>query len=691
MIAGYLSGGRWPFRTVMVVLCLLLLIPQSSRDPSPVSGSPADYSVFLKGTLYREPEMPVVIARMLQLGPTGIDPLVPELVKFIRAHPISLESKWALNVLNRSFVSGEEGIETHHLNAILDLCDPIFVVMNVDEDMKIWLLHMLQRYAGQPGLAEKKKVFDLILAYAPSLIERGPSLRIKSQAADALRTFAEHAGFEMLSLLFDASFDLLKNNTVPYEIRLGLENALRRVSFRYVMELRTDHLERRLPDEAISYKLTAITGNDPVKLYAFFADPWMYGALAEEVFSRLEEHSRRMGRKLYAYLEELDPLKHFFESFLFSAINFNKSSRWFQTEDTVKGSFRYMFREISRDSLTANAALTQVFIERLLIEKSPYFSWKCQQILLDEYEQSFGFHRYFIAATIILHRELFHAIDERTIDAIRQENAIDLSWLPSDRIDYTQILGEVKRPALHAYVIFADGDSLAYHRSAVRAFTVRGYRYIQRDKDRIVLEKKGRVTTRVTIDKKAEGTWRLGDEAVLDPLLKIVMIRGHHGIQGKVFSGTGTEISAGTHVVLSLCRGMYEASRYRFKYPGTLWIAARSSVVGIMANAVMISLIDGLRLKKPTYSSIKTEAMRLSPATRDFVYPNDPPYAIGSLLRRMQKQIEREHGDIGAASGSVRTGTNLARKPGLAAPKNRQSDRREKASQSVRLLAAARP
>jgi hypothetical protein len=79
---------------------------------------------------------------------------------------------------------------------------------------------------------------------------------------------------------------------------------------------------------------------------------------------------------------------------------------------------------------------------------------------------------------------------------------------------------------------------------------------------------------------------------------------------------------------------MFEASRYRFKYPGTLWIASKSSVIGIMANAVMVSLIDGLRMKKPTYSSIRAEAERLSPATKDFVYPNDPPYLIGSLLRR---------------------------------------------------------
>jgi hypothetical protein len=79
---------------------------------------------------------------------------------------------------------------------------------------------------------------------------------------------------------------------------------------------------------------------------------------------------------------------------------------------------------------------------------------------------------------------------------------------------------------------------------------------------------------------------------------------------------------------------MYEASRYRFNYPGTLWIASKSSVVGIMANAVMISPIDGFRVKQNTYSSLKAEAVRLCPATIDFVYPNDPPFLIGSLLRR---------------------------------------------------------
>ncbi|MBN1570845.1 MAG: hypothetical protein JXA73_23595 [Acidobacteria bacterium] len=637
ILIGLFRNARWPAKAVMVVLFFLLSTPETSRHPSHISKSPADYSVFLKGTLYRVPEMPESVNKMLQGENTDIDLLAPELVKFIRTHPISLESKWALNALNRSFMSGKNGIESHHLSGILSLCDPVFVVLNVDEDMKIWLLHILQRYMGHSDIAEKKKVFDSILVYAPYLIERGPSSRIKIQAVDSLRTFAEHADFEMLSLLFDASFDLLKDEAIPYKIRLELENALRRVSFRYVMDMRFDHLERRLPDEEISNKLTAITGNDPVKLYAFFTDPWMYGTLAEEVFSRLEEHSRLAGQRLYAYLERLDPLKHFFESFLFSAINFNKSNRWFQTEDTVKRSFHYMFREISRDSLTANAALTQVFIERLLVEKSPYFSWKCQQILLDEYRQSFGFHRYFIAATLVLHRELFDTVDDETADVIAQENAIDLSKLPSDQIDYSQILAAEKRPVLNAYVIFADTDSLAYHRSAVRMFTIRGYRYISRDDDRIVLEKRGRLTMRVIIAKRTEGFWRLGDEAASDPRLKIVMIRGHNGIQGKVFSGAGSGITAGTHIVLSLCRGMFEASRYRFKYHGTHWIAAKSSVAGIMANAIMVSLIDGFRLKKPTYSSIKAEAIRLSPATHDFVFPNEPAFVIGSLLRQMQK------------------------------------------------------
>jgi hypothetical protein len=62
-------------------------------------------------------------------------------------------------------------------------------------------------------------------------------------------------------------------------------------------------------------------------------------------------------------------------------------------------------------------------------------------------------------------------------------------------------------------------------------------------------------------------------------------------------------------------------------------MASKNSVVGITANAVMVSLIDGLRMKKSTYSSIRSEAERLSPAARDFVYPNDPPFLIGSLLR----------------------------------------------------------
>jgi len=347
-----------------------------------------DYSVFLRGTLYREKETPDVINRMLQGEGSDIGPLVPDIVQFIKAHPANLESKWALNVLNQNFLFGNNGVESRHLDAILSVYDPVFVILNVDEDMKIWLLHMLQRYMGQSGLTDKKKVFDLILMWAPYLIERGPTERVRSQAVDALRTFSENAGFEMLARLFDASFHLLKNETIPYEHRLGLEDALRRISYRFVMDLRVDHLERRHSDEEISGKLAAITGNDPVKLYAFFTDYWMYGTLGEEIFSSLEEHARRTGKGLYNYLEGLDPLKHFFESFLFSAINFNKSNRWFRTEDTVQRSFRYIFREISRESLTANAALTQVFIEKLLAERGPYLSRMCERLLLDEYSRS---------------------------------------------------------------------------------------------------------------------------------------------------------------------------------------------------------------------------------------------------------------------------------------------------------------
>jgi hypothetical protein len=500
--------------------------------------------------------------------------------------------------------------------------------------MKLWLLNMMQRYMGQSGLAGKGKVFDRVLVYAPYLIERGPTERVRRQAVDALRTFAENAGFEMLSRLFDASFYLLKDEAIPYELRLGLEYALRRVCYRYVMDMRVDHLERRLSDAAVSSRLTAITNHDPIMLYAFFTDPWVYGTLADEIFSRLEEHAGQAGMGLYTYLEGLDPLKHFFESFLFSAISFNKSKRWFQTEDTVQRAFRYMFREISLESLTANAALTQVFVERLLVERGPCLSWKCERLLLDEYRRSVAFHRYFVAATIVLHRGWFSFLDDAALNRIAKENNIDIGGLPSDRIDYSQIAGEGKSPEVEAYVIFVDNDALSYYRSAVRMFSSRGYRYIRRDKDRVVLEKKGPLVLRVTLANKAESAWRLGAEAALNPNVKIIMIRGHNGIQGAVFSGKGTEITAGTHVVLSLCRGMFEASRYRFKYPGTLWIASKSSVIGIMANAVMVSLIDGLRMKKPTYSSIRAEAERLSPATKDFVYPNDPPYLIGSLLRR---------------------------------------------------------
>jgi len=56
-----------------------------------------------------------------------------------------------------------------------------------------------------------------------------------------------------------------------------------------------------------------------------------------------------------------------------------------------------------------------------------------------------------------------------------------------------------------------------------------------------------------------------------------------------------------------------------------------------MANAVMVSVIDSLRVKRPTYSSIKAEAVRLSPETKDFVYPNDPAFVIGSILKRKQE------------------------------------------------------
>lgn len=633
----FLRYIRWPAIAGTALICFLSFVREFSTEPPDTPKSPGDHSIFLRGTLYREKETPVIINKMLQGKRSGIDPLVPDLVELIKTHPISLESKWALNALNQSFVSGNNGIERRNLEEILSLCDPVFVILNVDEDMKIWLLNMLQRHMGQPSLPDKKKVFDLVLKYAPYLIERGPTERVRDQATDALRTFAENAGSDMLPRLFDASYDLLKDESIPHELRLELEDALRRVSFRIVMDLRIDHLERRFPDDEIFCKLTAITGNDPVKLYAFFTDHWMYGTLADEIFSRLEEHAQKAHKDLYTYLEDIDPLKHLFESFLFSSINFNKSNRWFSTEDTVQRSFRYMFSEIGRESLTANAALTQIFIEKLLSEKGPYISLKCERLLLEEYKRSTDFHKYFIAATIILHRESFSSLDKATVDKIAQENSIDLDNLPSDRIDYSQILGDGKSRVVDAYVIFADPDSLVYYRSAIRMFSRRGYRYTKRDKAVVVLEKKGRpITMRVTIADRADGAWRLGDEAEIDPHLKIVMIRGHHGIQGKVFSGSGKEITPGTHVVLSLCRGMYEASRYRFRYPGTLWIASKSSTAGIMANAVMVSLIDGLRKKKSTYSSIKAEAMRLSPAAIDFVFPNDPAFVIGSLLKTRQ-------------------------------------------------------
>lgn len=637
----FLLNLRRTIVAVTIILFCLFSAREFSREPPNIYGSSIDYSVFFKGTLPPEKAMPDIISKMLRGSGSGIGLLVPDVVEYIRAHPINLESKWALNILNQNFLAGNNGIELSHLDELLNLCDPVFAVLNVDEDMKIWLLHMLQRYMAQPGIVDKSKALDFVLQYAPYLIERGPTERVRSQGMDALRTLAENADFEMLPLLFDASFDLLKDETIPYDTRLGVEDALRRVAFRFVIDMRVDHLEKRLSDEVISAKLTAITNNDPVKLYAFFTDHWMYGTLADEIFSRLEKHARLAGKELYTYLEDLDPLKHFFESFLFSSINFSKSNRWFQKEDTMQRSFRYIFSEISRESLTANAALTQVFVEKLLAEKGPFMSWKSERLLLDEYERSTGFHKYFIAATIVLHRGWFSSLEDETIDSIEQENEIDLYGFPSDRIDYSQILDDEKHQTVDAYVIFFDKDSLDYYKSAIRMFSIRGYRQISREKDRVVLEKRGSIAMRVTIDNKTDVTWRLGDEAALSPHLKIVMIRGHHGIQEAVFSGQGTEITAGTHVILSLCRGMYEASRYRFKYPDTFWIASQSSVVGIMANAVMISLIDGFRMKKPTYSSIKAEAMRLSPATKDFVYPNDPAFVIGSLLKRKEQQFWR--------------------------------------------------
>jgi hypothetical protein len=631
-----LRNPGWPVRIIITAVFCLACVTEIYREPAGIFKTPAAPSVFLRGTLYREEVTPSIIGRMLAEENSGIEPLVPDIVDFIRDHPVNLESKWALNVLNRNFVFENKKMEAPFLDEILRLSDPIFVVLNVDEEMKIWLLQMMQRYMGSPGLADKKRVFVSILTYAPYLVRRSLTRRVKDQAVDALRTFAENADLGILACLFDASFDLLKNEYIPYELRLKLEDALRRVSFRSVTNLRADHLERRSSDEVIAAKLTAMAGNDPVKLYAYFTDHWVYGTLADEIFSRLEAQAQQAGHDLYHFLEQLDPLKHFFESFLFSSINFSKSGIWFRTEDTVYRSFHYMFNEISTESLTANAALTQIFIERLLAGEGPYMNRQCKELLLNEYKSSRGFRRYFIAATIILHRVWFDSLDDRSIEKMARDNGIDSESFQSDQIDYGLMAGEDKGPVLGAHVIFADEDSLAYYRSAVRMFRIRGYRYIRREKNKTVLEKRGRLTIRVTIAKKTEGAWRLGDEAALDSRLKIVMIRGHNGVQGKVFSGKGTKITPGTHVILSLCRGMYEASRYRFKYPGTLWIAAESGVNGVMANAVMISLIDGMRVKKPTYSSIRAEAMRLSPATAGFVYPNDPAFVIGSMLRQRQ-------------------------------------------------------
>jgi hypothetical protein len=301
---------------------------------------------------------------------------------------------------------------------------------------------------------------------------------------------------------------------------LELEFVLRRAAYLFVMDMRQDHLERRLPDEQIFAKLSRVTADNPVKLYVFFTDPWLYGTLADEIFRRLEAQASQAGTDLYTYLEELDPLKHFFESFLFSAINFNKSDKWFNKEDTLRRSFHYLFNEIGQDSLTANAALTQVFIEKLLAEKDSSLSRRSEYFLLDEYSRSTDFHRFFIAATIVLHRGWFISLDDEAMDKIAKENAIDQSKLPSDRIDYSQILSQERRPVLSAKVVFVDEDAVGYYGSAIKMFSGRGYRFIERKKDHVILEKRGPVTMRVTVAKRTDGTYRLGDEAAADPNLK---------------------------------------------------------------------------------------------------------------------------------------------------------------------------
>ncbi|MBU1913371.1 MAG: hypothetical protein KKB22_07555, partial [Candidatus Omnitrophica bacterium] len=617
----------------LTVAAFLLSAVNISREPENSPRQAPNHSVFLKGTLFEERETPLVISSMFSSRPELPRPLVPELVEFIKTHPINFESKQALNILNQNFVWEGRGTEVVSLDDVLGLCAPVFRILNVDEEMKIWLLNMFQRYMRQPGLSDKERVARVLLEYAPYLIDRGPTDKVRLQAVDALFALDENAGPEILSRLFDVSFGLLKDKSISHDIRLELEFVLRRVAYLFVMDMRQNHLERRLPDEEIFAKLSRVTGNDPVKLYVFFTDPWLYGTLADEIFKRLEAHASQAGTDLYAYLEGLDPLKHFFESFLFSAINFNKSDKWFNKEDTLIRSFRYLFDEIGQDSLTANAALTQVFIEKLLSEKGSPLSRRCEELLLDEYDRSANFHRFFIAATIVLHRGWFISLDDEAVDKIAEENAIDRSKFPSDRIDYSQILSRERRPVLSAKVVFVDKDASGYYGSAVKMFSSRGYRMIERKKDSVVLEKKGQVTMRVELSMKTDGTYRLGDEAVIDPNLKFIMIRGHNGIQGAVFSGSGVELNPGTHVVLSLCRGMFEASRYRFKYPGTLWVASKTSVLGHMANAVMVSMVEGLRTQKPTYSAIKADAIRLAAGAEDFVYPADPALVIGRLLQ----------------------------------------------------------
>jgi len=198
-----LASNSTIVRTAALTLTAFLLSAVNiSREPENSLRQAPDYSIFLKGTLFKERETPLAISNMFSSGPELPRPLVPELVEFIKTHPINLESKQALNILNQNFVWEGRGTEVVSLDDVLGLCAPVFRILNVDEEMKIWLLNMFQRYMRQPGLSDKERVARALLEYAPYLIDRGPTDKVRLQAVDALFALDENAGPEILSRLF---------------------------------------------------------------------------------------------------------------------------------------------------------------------------------------------------------------------------------------------------------------------------------------------------------------------------------------------------------------------------------------------------------------------------------------------------------------------------------------------------------